>query len=393
MARQAVSENPQDGLAHAILAQALSHQKNVREAFREIQLAIQLSPAEPHVHYLHSIILFQRKQWKPAKEAIREAIRLYPENADYYGILSAFHFEDHDWKTALEIAEQGRAIEPENEQCINMMAAALIKLGRRDELAKVLGDALARNPENDEAHANQGWAALHAGQMEVTMLHFREALRLNPDNRSARNGILESLRARNPLYRIILRYFLWMSRMNTQARWGVILGGYVFIRVINSIGMTVPILAPFTFLLSIVYMLFAIFTWIARPMTDLLLRLDRNGRLLLSKSQIQSTNVGLLLVAVAVGLFLIGLINESPACFGGALGALALILPVFGSFQVQAGNKRNALLVYTLVLTFVGIGAFGQALSFWKAPFDLSNIFFLGWIAFSWIANIVASSR
>ena len=392
-ARQALSEDPQDGAAHAVLAEALAYQKKTREALKEVQQAIQLSPEDPHAHYVHSVILYQLRRWEDSKRAIHESIRLAPWNADYYGILSAYYFEEHDWNKALEVAGQGRSINPENEQCANMMAAALIKLNRKQEVEQVLGDTLERNPENDEAHANQGWARLYTGQYQSAMIHFREALRINPDNRSARNGILEALRARNPLYRIALRYFLWMSRMNTQARWVVVIGGLIFARVVRAIGLAVPSLEPFAIVLTFAYILFVIFTWIARPMTDLLLRLDQNGRLLLTKSQIQSTNMGLVLLALAGVFFASGLVGGNGTYFGAALGTLAMILPVFGSFQARSGSKRTTLLVYTLILALIGVGALAQALLGQTSSFDLASVFVLGWVAFSWVANIVASSR
>ena len=40
------------------------------------------------------------------------------------------------------------------------------------------------------------------------------------------------MKARNPVYRALLAYFLWMSRLSGGQRWGVIIGGYLAAQVI-----------------------------------------------------------------------------------------------------------------------------------------------------------------
>ena len=104
---------------------------------------------------------------------------------------------------------------------------ALVQLGRKDEADHTLGSALANDPENALTHANQGWAFLHRGDHERALEHFREALRIDPELDWARIGIVEALKARYLIYRFMLRFFLWMSRKGTAARW-VILLGFVF---------------------------------------------------------------------------------------------------------------------------------------------------------------------
>ena len=67
------------------------------------------------------------------------------------------------------------------------------------------------------------------------MEHFREALRLNPNMEWARQGILEALRARNPIYRVMLRYFLWMSRFRGKVQFGIVIGGWLGYQAIQGL--------------------------------------------------------------------------------------------------------------------------------------------------------------
>jgi hypothetical protein len=191
----------------------------------------------------------------------------------------------------------------------------------------------------------------------------------------------------------MLRYFLWMSRLSRGTQWMVILGGLFLVRFLRSLAAGAPGLAPIASIVSIVYIVFAMLTWTAKPLSDLLLRLDSYGRLLLSRSQIEATNIGLALLATAAGMFVIGLATGNGAYFGGALGTLALLLPVSGTFQAPAGKKRRILGLYTIALTILGAYALGQSISGQDPSGGLSSIFLIGWIAFSWIANVVYSIR
>src|SRR6185295_5916341 len=79
-----------------------------------------------------------------------------------------------------------------------------------------------------------GWALLHAGDAKRALEHFREALRLDPELEFARAGVVEALKARNPIYRVMLLYFLWMARLSGRTRWGIILGGYFGFRMLRT---------------------------------------------------------------------------------------------------------------------------------------------------------------
>ena len=106
----------------------------------------------------------------------------------------------------------------------NLRAMALVNLGRKREAAEAMRGTLAKDPQNAFSHANQGWTLLHQGDHAQGLEHFREALRIDPELDWAAAGTVEALKARHLLYRLMLRYFLWMSRLGGRARWGVILG-------------------------------------------------------------------------------------------------------------------------------------------------------------------------
>src|SRR5262249_17996730 len=200
--------------------------------------------------------------------------------------------------------EGGLALDPEHVGCTNLRAMALVKLGRNAEAGAALADTLANDPENAFSHANQGWALLHQGQPRQALEHFREALRLEPGLEFARAGILEAIKARNPVYGLMLRYFLWMGRLRRGAHWAVILGLYfVFNCVLGNMADANPAWRPWVMPLQVAYIAFVVLTWIAEPLFNLLLRLDRFGRHALTREEIVATNwVGGLLTPALVSL-------------------------------------------------------------------------------------------
>ncbi len=386
---QATTLDTENAFARSLLAITLSVQEKHQEALAEAEKALVRAPASPYTHFALAVVLHGMDRLDLAKAAIEEAIRLDPANPRHYEVLSSVYLRKRQWQSALDAADRGLSLNPETVALINMRAMALVKLGRRKEAGEAINFALARNPENATSHANQGWTLLHQGQYKQAMIHFREALRLNPGSAWAQQGIIEALKARNPIYRVLLRYFLWMSRLSSRARWGVVIGLYLLSRVIRTVALAVPGLLPVLTPLLVLYAAFALLTWIARPLFDLFLRLHPFGRLALPRSRIIASNWvgGCLLTALVV--LVAGLASGSSALVRGALVPVAMVLPVSGVFQARAGKRRRTLAAITAALGAVGVGAVVSSFLGASATDTVESIFWIGWIGYSWLANAV----
>lgn len=288
--RQHLIGEPNDAAAHGLLALSLVELKEYREATDEAQSAVHLAPDLPFSHYVLARVLEARNRLSEAEAAIREAIELDPYDPDYFALLSSIRFQKHRWADALAAAEEGLAIDPEHVGCTNLRAMALTKQGRREQAGATIDAALARDPESAITHANQGWTLLERGEPKRAMEHFREALRLEPDLEWARVGIVEAMKARNIIYRWLLGYFLWMMKLPPRTQFAVIIGGYFGYRILNRVAANNPDLSPWIMPLLIAYIVFALATWLGDSLFNLLLRLDRFGRLALSREQIVASN-------------------------------------------------------------------------------------------------------
>lgn len=391
--RQVLAATPNSADAHALLALALYHQDRNADALREVRTAIGLAPDDAFPHYVRALILLDDGQTDDALRAVHESLRLEPTSARYHAFVSRIYLRKRDWSRALGAAETGLQFDPEYEACINAQAMALVKLGRKVEAEAALATALARNPENAMTHANHGWALLHRGDHEGAFAAFRESLRIDPTSTWAREGIVEAMKARNWLYRLLLRYFLWMSRLTDDEQWSVI-GGLYGLRVgLRVVVRAFPPLWIVVLPSLLLYQGFAVLTWIARPLFALVLRFDRFGRLALpDEAMTASTWLAVCLLTAEVSV-LTGLLARNLAFLVPAVGALAMIVPVAGVFHVSAGKGRIVMAVcaalLALVAFFTSVAALiGHPVGIGLA-IALALVFGFGWTVYPWIANLV----
>jgi tetratricopeptide (TPR) repeat protein len=395
--RQALAAEPHDAYAHALLALCLAHREKFQEATDEAQQAIHLEPDFPFAHYAHAHVLYDRNRFPDALTVINEAIRLEPDDADYFALLANIHFQERRWQNALDAAEQGLQFDPEHVGCTNLRAMAMVKLGRKSEAGRTIDTALAKNPDNSLTHANQGWTLLEHGEPKKAAEHFREALRLDPQNEWARRGIIEALKAQNFIYAMMLKYFLWMAKFSRRGQWGIVLAGYFGYRMVNALAQSNPDLAPWLLPLQILYVCFALMTWMAYPFFNLLLRLNRFGRLVLSREQTVASNwFGLCLFIALAGLvacIIMGFV--APWIFIALVFGL-LLLPVSSVFKCHSGWPRNVMAAIAIALALLGIGSIVGRF-FGEEPSDTTNtllgLFVFGTVASTWVANFLVLQR
>jgi tetratricopeptide (TPR) repeat protein len=385
--RRYILTEPEDVMAHALLALALSEQNKHKEAVESAHRAIHLAPTFPYAHYILAYAYNQQDRLDEAERAIGEAIRLDPEDADYFAVLSSIKLQRRRWQEAREAAERGLYFNSEHVGCINLRAMALNQMGLSDEAAVAIEGALSVEPENALSHANRGWQEVHRGNYEQAMTHFREALRIDAELEWAREGVVEVLKARNPVYRVMLRYFLWSSRLSSRAMWGLIIGFYFLSRLIRGAMKARPELAPFLWPIYGLYILFILMTWIARPLFDLLLRLDPIGRVVLSRRQIAASNwVGASLLLALVSLAL-GLLTGIPSFYLLAAGSGMMTIPIAGAFNADTPRGKKVLPAYAAVLGSLALVAFAVSLYNFETAMIFGGLFLLGFFVYTWVAN------
>lgn len=404
--RAALSAEPDDAFIHVGLALALGGQDKYAEALVSAKHAIHLAPTESMPYYALALTQFQLDEPREALKAIREAIRIEPDDASFHAVLATIHHSQERHHEALDAADRGLSEDPAHPQCLNIRAAALTALQRHDEATKTIQHALSEHPEDAHTHYVTGLNLMHRGEHPRAIEHFREALRADPTLDQARAGIVECLKARNFLYRQLLAFFLWMSRKGGTFRNVLIFGAFFFFRGLRAFAEEYPAIKPVVIPLLVVYTLFVLLTWTGDPIFNLLLRLDKDGRIALNRREIRASNwIGGLLSGVAVSI-LLGFVTGQNLLFFVALGLYFLIFPMVVLFRASEGWPRRFMTYYLFGMVLVG--AIGTGLGTWSAmqpassplnsgikkAFMLCGILYLGAsILASWVGNIIATAN
>lgn len=386
--REGLASDPENPTLHAMLSLTLLRQEKFEDAEQEAELAVRSEPDDPLGHYAMAATLFERNRDDAARDAIGTAISLDQMNPNFHGLLANIYLRKSLWRMALNAADTGLRFDPQHSTCINARATALVKLGLRDEAAETMQDALANDPEDAHLHANQGWALLHQGKPKLAMEHFRESLRLDPTDEWAKAGVVESLKASFFLYRWLLAYFLWMSRLTPRAQMGIIFGGFIGSRILRVLAQDNSSLAPWVMPIIFAYGAFAILTWLAPALFNLLLRLHPAGKYALGSDQKRASEVVAGLLGATLVAVLLALFTEHHDQFGAlAVGLFITALPASAIFNCARGWPRWAMTGLTLVVLLLGVY---QSLNLSSGAFSL---FLVVAIASQFIASSLSSVR
>jgi len=383
--RRCIAEDPDEGLYHALLANCLAAIDQAEEALAAAEEAVRLEPESDLAHHARAVALHRLARHRDAELAALRARELDAEDPDNCALLSLCRLQREDHRGAEAAAREGLALDPEHQACVDQLATALTLQGRSEEADRVIGGALARDPDDDAAHANQGWALLHRGRVKEALAHFEEALRLDPENEWARAGMVEAIKAKNPVYRLFLAYALWMIRLPEGARWAIIIGGYIAYRVAVSTMRENPDTAVWLWPVVGAYLGFVALTWFAPTIFDLLLLLHPRGRHALAPRNRAA--------AAVAGIFLVAGLGALGGYFAGGptwlpLAALvgAGLVPHSHSALVTRSRKNRRVLCSAVGALLI-LGTLGTGLIAVGDPRGvmLYQIYFFAWIGFMFL--------
>ena len=369
----------------ALLAQVYLCMDETEMANTVIDSALALAPDSPALFYIKAKIAAHASELDKAEMILQQAIRLDPGDADYFALLAFVKVSRKDYQEALIAADTALAIDAEHILALNSRSKALLKLKRSEESFETIQGALREDPANAYTHANYGWGLLEKGAHKKALEHFEAALKNDPDSAYAQSGMIEALKARNPLYRLFLQYSLFMSNLTSKYQWGVLIGFYIAFRLLSTLAKNNSALQPYLLPLLVLLAFFAFSTWIIEPVSNLFLLFNRYGRYLLGKNEKMSANF----VAGSFALFLSGVVAffllKDIKYLSLAIVGFGMMLPFSVMFALS--KKKNALLVCTITMAVAAL----FAIAFTFATDVLFNgamvLFVLCFVAFQWVAN------
>jgi Flp pilus assembly protein TadD len=382
-----LSSDPNDVDMLSLLAEVYIHLERYDDGMRIIKSAIALDPSISILYYTKSRLELLKDLYDDAEKSILEAKILDPNDDDVFAFEAHIKLHRKKYDLALELADQSLQINPENLLALNTRSTALLKLGRQEESFTSIEGALREDPNNSFTHANYGWGLLEKGQHKKALDHFKEALANDPNSKHAQSGMLEALKARYLFYRIFLKYAFWMNKFSSKGQWGIIIGIYFLSKLLKVVAKSVPILLPVLIPIIVLLGLATFSTWIITPISNLFLRFNKYGNLLLdSKQRISSNFVGLSLLVAIFGLLLSYIFSDMKLLSLTVFG-IAMILPL--GVMLSPSKSKYFLIIYTVFLAITGIVSIYYSLLHGEIINLASIIFLFAFIAFQWISNFI----
>ncbi len=290
-----------------------------------------------------------------ADEKCEMLIAQDPEEVEFYNLLATSKYNQRNYDKAIFFAEKALSLEPENLTALNLKTSASGILGRKQEAQISIQEALQQDPNNDWTIANHGQQLLNEGKVTEALERFKDALSINPNNSLAQYGLKEALKSKFWPYKMFYKYQLLMSRLSSNQMWGLMIGAYILLRILQGTSEKNPQLG--VFLMPIVYIIVAIFlsTWIIQPLMNLYLLTNKYGKLLLDDNDKKSAKfVGISLIAALIG-FILYQITKIEGMGLMALFFIALMIPLGSMYNPPKSENRKKTVYFTVGILILGI--------------------------------------
>lgn len=354
---QLLREEPYHGALRALRGLVLLDLGKSQEADQDIREALEAAPDHPFVHYAAGAVALEAGEVQAAISAALTARNLAPEYHDAILLEARARAAAGQWAQVVRLARHVAEADPDNDEAA--ILAELAGAAERDAPLdhQAWADLSARFPLNPAARTGAGWTRLRAGQIRDAKEEFEQALALDPSLEWAKEGLATALKARNPLYRLLLRYFLWSATLSPRTRNLMAIGGVLGYNFLRRLGRENPALEPFVIPLLIAYGLFVFGSWLADPLLDLTLMLRSESRRLVLP---EDRRVALAVAAclASAGMFaLVAVLLPWSGAFLIALPLAFLCLPLIATLRTPPSDKRDRLAIMTGAALILAIAA------------------------------------
>ncbi|WP_443159705.1 tetratricopeptide repeat protein [Nonomuraea sp. 10N515B] len=328
--RGVLAVEPQQDMAHCLLALALVRQGKAAEAVATAQEAVRLAPGHWYPHYIAGQVYYRIGLADPAIAAAEASLAQSPEQASAWELLTRAHMIKGQWRRMAETAQRGLAIDPEVPDLVSLLSMAHTKLGEAGPARAAAAQAVRLDPESATAHLAAGRAALAFGDPRAAADSFREVLRLDPGFGPARDLLVKALKQRNPLQRLL-------SNLRRRYR-----GGW---RLVFLLPVVPPLIAVFV-LIALLHWA----AWVGESVTVVRLARARATRLLFEGVEARVAIACCALVLAGAGVLALGIALGQEAVGTAGAAVMALVTAVQETTHTSSPRGRAVLYGWTGLL-------------------------------------------
>ncbi|WP_188189347.1 tetratricopeptide repeat protein [Nonomuraea sp. SYSU D8015] len=335
--RGVLAVEPQQDMAHCLLAFALVHQGKAAEAMVAAREAVRLVPDHWYPHYVSGQVFLHLGLADPAITAANESLAQSTEHTSTWELLARAHLLKGQWREAADAARSGLAVDPQVPDLVSLLSIAHTKLGEAEPARAAAAHAIQLDPESATAHLAAGRAALAFGDPKAAADSFREVLRLDPGYSPARDLLVSALKQRNPLQRML-------SKLRRRY-----LGGWRLVFLL-------PVAPPFIAVFILIALLHWA-AWVSESVTVLRLTLAKATRLLFEGAEARVAMACCALLPAGIAVLALGIaLGQEPVGTAG-VAIMALITPVQEATHISSPRGRVVLRVWTGLLVAAIVAA------------------------------------
>lgn len=173
VARDKVTANPQDPIAHVQLAEALMRQKDFAAAFAEFDQAIRLNPASPAAYLRAGEAATRISDYERAARYVQAGLNIAPDDAGLLLGLADLYFEQKKFDEARVQVEKVLKADAGNAQALWRLGDIERAQGKIAEALRDYTRAVAIDPNLPQAHYGLGMLALNRGQTDEAKRQFQ----------------------------------------------------------------------------------------------------------------------------------------------------------------------------------------------------------------------------
>ncbi|MEM9480111.1 MAG: hypothetical protein AAGA58_10705 [Verrucomicrobiota bacterium] len=236
MGKEVLAHDPENERVHQLVGLAALNEGELKLARRHIEFATGANPDDPFPHYLQGKLCEKENRPLFAKKHFLDALMLDPLDPGYFVAYGWNCLQRGDFRSGYNAALEARKIDPENAD-----AASLLTTAESELETGTLGDGkaqidayesiLALDPEDDTLHFQIGRTWLYEeNDVDAAEPRLRQALRMDPGNKVYQKAMLEVVRRRDPVlkilhspWRFITRTYRELDRLGANTDWKLII--------------------------------------------------------------------------------------------------------------------------------------------------------------------------
>ena len=266
--REMLTFYPESSTLHCYLARVSLAKNDLNTAKEACTTALQLEPTSFSAKIYLGNIYMKRHEHRKAEQVFIEILRLFPQEASLYYIYATLMYKTGYLEKAKDLLEYSLKLNPEYEDAHSLLASVLAEKKSFFSSIKHGQKSVQLSPNDDSSHYHLGISLLLAGRPFRARYHLREALRIDPDDSDVEKAFLEADRCTRwtalPAY-----YLSWICQKIPGQHFGLWI--IFVISIYTCYLLKVPDMYVFIFVAS--YVLLAIYSWIAYPLTKLWIKL------------------------------------------------------------------------------------------------------------------------